>query len=121
MNRIVAKKWIEAKTSLSDNTLTFSTIEGGDFRLSACLAVNDSANGGNLHIVVVWTDLYRTEGKASGNLAYNSSDALTFSQTVHALPNTEVYIQVNGDTPPGGSEFSFYAVIEELSAPSLHN
>ncbi len=118
MSNVVAKLWIESQTSLG-GTLTFRTIQGGDFRLNGVLSVNTSANAGNIHIVAVWTDLYRSEGVVSPNLAYNSSSAISFSQIVHAVPNTDVYIQMNGDAVPVGSNFSFYATIEELSAPSL--
>lgn len=115
---IVAKKWILAG-NFSDNTLTFGSIEGGDYRLSGYISVNDSANSGHVHMAFSWTDTERNYGAVSDNLAYSPGGSLQMSMFIHSAPGENITMQINGDTPPAGSTVNFFAVIEEMSAPAI--
>lgn len=119
MGKVVAKQWAQAQTSISTATLSFDTIEGGDFLVSGYVVVDASANTGDVNLNVSWTDDVRFEEASSGNLAYNSSSFLNFSQVVHAKPISTVSVGLGGSGVPSGSHVSWYLLIEALSAPEI--
>ncbi len=120
MSKVVAKKWLPNQTAALGHTDLFTSSEGGDYRISAYLAVDDTS-GSSVAFIFGWVDEYRDEfGLVSGAAvtanpaSYKASDV---SIVVHVKPNSTIYLDESGT--PTTPKYSLYVTIEELSGPQF--
>lgn len=120
---IVTKLYVENQTDLGPCVLSYTSLDGGDYRISVVVSINSFDNEGSFHATLDWGTIYGPGEIQSESLDYNArhlspttgAGVLVFSGSVHMKANGSLGLALAGDSVPEGSTVSAYFTLEKLN------